>query len=332
MKAVGVCTRCLGEGDLWEMGEPNGDRQGWYTCEHCGGSGEEGGAMPESPPTDLDRWLRTVAWCLGRGWSLLPLHRSPMPLPPDCRENKGPCYLGRPHGLERHWKSRAGLEEVMHWIETGHNIGVMCGAISGIVGVDLDNEAAVEWARAHLPYTPYRVKTGRGEHCYYQYPYAPPRNRYLENPRLEVRAHHQYLVFPWSVHPSGQIYTFTGDWWGEMPYFPSEVFEQFDRPAEGHSSRAMLSGRASAPSACTWSFGSSSRCECDSCRVRRAGAWLAHYPPAAIGKGSYAAAAKLVADFGLDNATAIDLLLEYYPEEKARLKVINARRYARGLR
>lgn len=42
------------------------------------------------------------------------------------------------------------------------NIGIVCGAISGVVAVDLDSAAAWAWADAHLPASPMRTGRRRG--------------------------------------------------------------------------------------------------------------------------------------------------------------------------
>lgn len=51
------------------------------------------------------------------------------------------------------------------------NLGIVTGAVSGIVVVDVDSDAGREYVAAHLPPTPMRVTTGGGgEHHYYRHP------------------------------------------------------------------------------------------------------------------------------------------------------------------
>jgi hypothetical protein len=53
------------------------------------------------------------------------------------------------------------------------NPGVACGPLSGpqgLVVVDGDNAAALEWMNRHLPPTPMRTRTRSGEHWYYAHP------------------------------------------------------------------------------------------------------------------------------------------------------------------
>jgi hypothetical protein len=57
-----------------------------------------------------------------------------------------------------------------YWDYPGSNIGIVTGAVSGVVVVDCDTDAGVMgWIKEMLP-TPLRVKTRRGMHFYYQHP------------------------------------------------------------------------------------------------------------------------------------------------------------------
>ena len=54
----------------------------------------------------------------------------------------------------------------------GESFAILCGPVSGIVVADLDDETDVAWAKKHLPETPWRTKTARGEHWLYRHPAA----------------------------------------------------------------------------------------------------------------------------------------------------------------
>ena len=60
---------------------------------------------------------------------------------------------------------------------SGCNLGVHTGLVAGaprsVVVVDLDSPAALAWAQEHLPATPWRTLTRKGEHWYYLHPGKP---------------------------------------------------------------------------------------------------------------------------------------------------------------
>lgn len=100
-----------------------------------------------------------------------------------------------------------------------YNLGIRTGWVLGafsIVVVDLDDAAAVAWALSHLPHTPLRVLTRKGEHWYFACP-LPPRLPALTRARvakmaLDVRGEGGQVVVPPSVHPLGPVYR-----WAELP-------------------------------------------------------------------------------------------------------------------
>jgi archaellum biogenesis ATPase FlaH len=113
------------------------------------------------------------------------------------------------------WKEYQGRrptdEELSQWFENGskNNIGIITGAISGIVVVDLDSDEAVEFSKVNsFPETP-KVKTGKGYHLYY----ANPKDVEVRNfqqrdglPDIDLRGDGGYVVAPPSLHESGQEY------------------------------------------------------------------------------------------------------------------------------
>ena len=104
------------------------------------------------------------------------------------------------------------------------NLAIICGAVSGIVVCDLDDEAAVAWAREHLPETSWRTKTSRGEHWFYQHPggaWAAPATLPYKG---QLQGDGRYVVAPGSVHPdTGIVYEAQGNW--DAPRFTLPVFQ-----------------------------------------------------------------------------------------------------------
>ena len=105
-------------------------------------------------------------------------------------------------------------------------LAIVCGPVSGIVAVDLDDDSAVAWARTHLPETPWRTKTGRGEHWFYQLPdgWTPPVGALPYKGQLQAAG--RYVVAPGSIHPeTGRVYEALGDWTrpkAELPTFRND--------------------------------------------------------------------------------------------------------------
>ena len=89
------------------------------------------------------------------------------------------------------------------------NIGIVTGAISGIVVVDCDNEAAVAYAKSKGLTSPVAVKTSRGMHFYFKHPNNGRRyrNKVGNNPGsdwhavdgLDFRGDGGFVVAPPSV-------------------------------------------------------------------------------------------------------------------------------------
>lgn len=117
-----------------------------------------------------------------------------------------------------HWEEfqrrKASEHEIRDWF-TGHpdlNIGIVTGAISGVVVVDADSSEALTWMQANRP-SPMRTKTGRGKHHWFRHPGTAIRNSAkLLGMALDVRGDGGYVVAPGSIHPNGEIYLEDGTW------------------------------------------------------------------------------------------------------------------------
>ena len=87
------------------------------------------------------------------------------------------------------------------------NIGLVTGAISGIVVVDFDSQDAFEGCfRAGLIGNPITVETLDGYHCYYPYPDTYIQSKAGILPKVDVRGDGGYVVAPPSLHPDGHVY------------------------------------------------------------------------------------------------------------------------------
>lgn len=114
------------------------------------------------------------------------------------------------------------------------NYALVCGAVSDLCVVDVDDLDAIDWCRAHLPHTRWMVRTTKGWHLYYRLPpLDSPWRRILDsgtftqktlrsayNVAIDVQLAAHYVVAPGSVHPSGRRYVahFEGPW-EDVPTF-----------------------------------------------------------------------------------------------------------------
>ena len=113
------------------------------------------------------------------GWSVLPIRQSKH----ETRDNwKQPATAWK-HLQERKPTS----DEWQAWAKNGHGVGVVTGAISGLVVLDLDSAAAIEEAtRLGLPET-LTVLTHKGKHLYFRHPGGIVGNRTGIFPGADIR-------------------------------------------------------------------------------------------------------------------------------------------------
>jgi len=154
--------------------------------------------------TALDQalWLDSLGFCV-----------IPIPLADHLLDGKTPVIWWREFQQRRPTEN-----ELREWFGgEPKNLAIVTGAISGVVVVDLDADAARQWWIHHRPYSPWQVRTSRGWHIYYRHPGTLVANRVdLDTPEgrlgIDVRGDGGYVVAPGSVHASGAIYTLAGDW------------------------------------------------------------------------------------------------------------------------
>jgi hypothetical protein len=155
-----------------------------------------GGAARQAPDA-----LRTaaLAFC-ARGWSVIPV---------------------APHGKRplvawtEYQQRPATLEEVTQWLRRwpDMNIGIVTGAVSGIVVLDVDERhggalslAQLETQLGPIPMTVEAATGGGGRHLYFRHPGGRVANRVGLSRGLDLRGDGGCVVAPPSVHPSGRRY------------------------------------------------------------------------------------------------------------------------------
>ena len=117
--------------------------------------------------------------------------------------------IGKKPAIEwkEYQKRKPTEEEIKKWFEqNNYNIGIVTGAISGIIVIDLDSKEAIEFSKKHkFPKTPY-VKTSKGYHLYFKYQNGV--RNFQKRPDLkdiDLRADGGYIVAPPSIHPDTKI-------------------------------------------------------------------------------------------------------------------------------
>lgn len=154
----------------------------------------------------LDRAL----WLQAQGCSVIPLYP----------RSKRPCadllpLIGDTPTWKPYQTKRADAAEIHRWFERKPdiNIGLVCGAVSGVVCVDVDGEKGHDWFKANMPrpnlfqYTSSQHKF----HAFYKHPgsgsYIPPSVKGVSD-EIDIRGDGSYCVFSPSIHPdTGKPYT-----------------------------------------------------------------------------------------------------------------------------
>ncbi|MGB9905207.1 MAG: bifunctional DNA primase/polymerase, partial [Desulfotomaculales bacterium] len=109
------------------------------------------------------------------------------------------------------YQSRQAIEEeIREWWDRwpDANIGLVTGAVSGLIVLDLDGPEAVELTKRQGVPPTVVASTGKGWHVYFAHPGHNVKNAASLGgvKGLDVRADGGYVVAPPSVHPSGRIY------------------------------------------------------------------------------------------------------------------------------
>lgn len=196
------------------------------------------------------------------------------------------------------------MDEIGDWFHNGRafNIGIVTGAVSGVVAVDFDSPETLAWGTAHLPLTPMRTKTAKGEHWFYRHPGVAVSNKArirTADGRLavDVRGDHGFVVAPGSIHETGAVYEKLGTWPAvdSLPTFDPAWIAAPPVPSVERSSPVFTDDRDQL--------------------LRRARAYVANVPPAVAGQGgdahTFQLACKLVRGFGLSESDSFELLQDW---------------------
>ncbi len=274
---------------------------------------------------DVARWL-----VFERGLSVIPLDHPHAPVA------KKPEQVGKVPTLSS-WKafqqSAPGDANLSAWFggDTPHNIGIVTGAVSGVVVIDCDSPEADAWADQHLPPTSMMTLTSRGTQRFYRHPGGVIKNGVkIGNLALDVRGDGGYVVAPTSLHRSGVTYQRVGEWpeIERLPLFDPAWLAQKKAVEPPSGATVRDDGRDAS---------SHGRDE----RIRRVRAYLDKVPGAVQGQSgdhaTYVVACRVVRDFGLSDADAFDVLCEWnskceppWSDAELRDKVANARQYGQG--
>lgn len=134
------------------------------------------------------------------GWSVLPLRA----------KSKRPLIAWR-----EFQERRAEREEIEGWFRRwpDANVGIVTGAVSGLVVIDVDPRhggddalAALERRHGRLRPTVEAETGGGGRHLYFAFTGSSVRNRAGLAQGIDVRGEGGYIVTPPSIHPSGLPY------------------------------------------------------------------------------------------------------------------------------
>ena len=129
------------------------------------------------------------------------------------------------------------------------NVGIVCGVEVDVL--DIDDQTGLAWAMANQPMTPWRTKTGMGEHWYYRHLDDGEHGMVLSLPdgkSLHYRSFRGQVVAPHSQHWSGRSYQPIGNWdakLADLPYFDRKTAERI-RGQQGDRREVALAGRSAA--------------------------------------------------------------------------------------
>jgi putative DNA primase/helicase len=173
---------------------------------------------------DAPDMLAVARNLLARGFSVIPLDH------PEDTWVTDPNSVGKTAAIK--WtpfqKTLPTDADLIEWFGNGHkrNAAIVTGKVSNIVVVDGDSVEALAWMHAHLPPTPMRTQTARGEHWGYRHPGVSVKNKVRINTsdpaiKIDVRGDGGYVVAIGSVHASGITYLPIGTWpsVNELPAF-----------------------------------------------------------------------------------------------------------------
>jgi uncharacterized protein (DUF927 family) len=151
-----------------------------------------------------------------RGFSVIPLRS----------KDKRPTL----HSWDPYKTERASWEDIERWFSIPKNIGIVTGAVSGIVVLDIDGPEGEEALSAivarmgDLPAT-WISSTGKGRHYLFLHPGREIRNSANRLLSIDFRGDGGYIVAPPSIHPSGAEYKWLQDEFQDIAPAPEWLVE-----------------------------------------------------------------------------------------------------------
>jgi KaiC/GvpD/RAD55 family RecA-like ATPase len=159
--------------------------------------------------------LKAALYYAGRGWHVFPVHSL---VGGRCDCGKSDCQ-----NPGKHPRTRNGLNDattnpatIKEWWQkwTYANVGIRCGAVSGLVVIDVDprhggDESLFDLAGAHgnLPHTVEALTGGGGRHILFRHPGVKVKTaKNVLGAGLDIRADGGYVVASPSLHASGNRY------------------------------------------------------------------------------------------------------------------------------
>lgn len=112
-------------------------------------------------------------------------------------------------------------QEIQKWFAAKNvNIGIITGAISNLIVVDLDGQEGIDEANRLGLKSPLTVLTGKGRHLYYKWQ-PNVRNLVRIQPGIDIRSDNGFVLAPPSIHESGKRYRWL------KPLLSAEALPQF---------------------------------------------------------------------------------------------------------
>lgn len=149
---------------------------------------------------------------------------------------------------EEYQNRRATEEEINAWWAKWPeaNVGLVTGAVSGLVVIDLDTVEAKDKLKDLVPGFDFsavpRSRTGNGWQIFFKHPGLTITNRAGVLPGLDVRGDGGYVVAPPSIHPNGKAYKWEVPINGELPKLPVDLFKLISSPT-GNGSESSFRER-----------------------------------------------------------------------------------------
>lgn len=195
------------------------DYEKFRRCPGCGRVYWEGShverlrALVDSICLEFSTQAAALAAC-SRGWSVVPLHSIDRRRC-SCRTPGCPAPGKHPRvGWELRMHEAAGPDQLESWWRRWprSNLGVVTGAVSGLVVIDIDPRhggdvtlAELEAFHGTVPPTVEALTGGGGRHLYFRHPGLEVPSRPLAQ-GLDVKGDGGLVVAPPSVHRSGRTY------------------------------------------------------------------------------------------------------------------------------